>query len=230
MATLATGKTWVSGDEVTPAGLNNMVNNATISGIVNADIASAADIAGSKLADGGVTAAKLASTLDLTGKAVTMPIGSVNAAALATDAVETAKIKGGAVSAGKLDGAQTGSAPIFGVRAWVNFNGLNDSSNAASLTNTNRFIRASGNVSSVLRNALGDYTVNFTTAMPNANYAVCVVTTGNDAGNYNLMAVLKGSRNGGATNKTAASVTIEIGDPGSSNSYDAADISVMIVG
>lgn len=60
MATLATGKTWVSGDEVTPAGLNNMVNNATISGIVNADIASAADIAGTKLADAAVSPEKLA--------------------------------------------------------------------------------------------------------------------------------------------------------------------------
>lgn len=49
--------------------------------------------------------------------------------------------------------------PQFGVRAWVNFNG------------TNGAIRASGNVSSVTRNAAGDYTINFTTAMPDANYA-----------------------------------------------------------
>lgn len=33
-------------------------------------------------------------------------------------------------------------------------------------------IRASGNVSSVADNGTGDYTVNFTTAMPDANYAV----------------------------------------------------------
>jgi hypothetical protein len=32
-------------------------------------------------------------------------------------------------------------------------------------------IRASGNVSSVTKNGTGDYTVNFTTAMPDANYA-----------------------------------------------------------
>jgi hypothetical protein len=52
-----------------------------------------------------------------------------------------------------------GSAPIYACRAWVNFNGTNGS------------IRASGNVSSVTRNGTGDYTVNFTTAMPDANYA-----------------------------------------------------------
>ena len=50
--------------------------------------------------------------------------------------------------------------PEFKCRAWVNFNGTNGS------------IRASGNVSSVTRNGTGNYTVNFTTAMPDANYAV----------------------------------------------------------
>ena len=33
-------------------------------------------------------------------------------------------------------------------------------------------IRASGNVSSITDNGTGDYTVNFTTAMPDANYAM----------------------------------------------------------
>ena len=57
--------------------------------------------------------------------------------------------------------AATGSAPIFACRAWVNFNG----SGGASIT-------ASGNVSSVTRNSTGVYTVNFATALPDANYAV----------------------------------------------------------
>jgi hypothetical protein len=50
-------------------------------------------------------------------------------------------------------------------RAWVNFNGT---------TNTGGFctIRGSFNVTSVADNATGDYTVNFTTAMPDANYSV----------------------------------------------------------
>jgi hypothetical protein len=50
-------------------------------------------------------------------------------------------------------------------RAWVNFNGT---------TNVGGFctIRASFNVTSVADNGTGDYTVNFTTAMPDANYAV----------------------------------------------------------
>ena len=35
-----------------------------------------------------------------------------------------------------------------------------------------RYIRASGNVSSITDNGTGDYTVNFTTAMPDADYMV----------------------------------------------------------
>jgi hypothetical protein len=55
----------------------------------------------------------------------------------------------------------TGSAPAYLCRAWVNFNG----------TTSPGTIRASGNVSSVTRNGTGNYTVNFTTAMPDLNYA-----------------------------------------------------------
>ena len=50
-------------------------------------------------------------------------------------------------------------APIYACRAWVNFNGIGTVA-----------IRASGNVSSITDNGTGDYTVNFTTAMPDVNY------------------------------------------------------------
>jgi len=50
--------------------------------------------------------------------------------------------------------------PQFGCRAWVNFNGTGTVA-----------IRGSGNVSSITDNGTGDYTVNFTTAMPDANYS-----------------------------------------------------------
>lgn len=57
----------------------------------------------------------------------------------------------------------SGSAPSYSARAWVNFNGTGTVA-----------IRASGNVSSITDNGVGLYTVNFTTAMPDANYAVAV--------------------------------------------------------
>lgn len=54
----------------------------------------------------------------------------------------------------------SGSAPVYACRAWVNFNGKGTIA-----------IRSSGNVSSLTDNAVGSYTVNFTNAMPDANYA-----------------------------------------------------------
>jgi hypothetical protein len=54
----------------------------------------------------------------------------------------------------------------------VNFDGTKDTTGATSTANTNRLIRASGNVTSVLRNGAGDYTITFTTPMSDANYNV----------------------------------------------------------
>ena len=55
----------------------------------------------------------------------------------------------------------SGEAPIYACRAWVNFNGTGTVA-----------IRASGNVSSITDNGVGDYTVNFTVAMPDVNHSV----------------------------------------------------------
>jgi hypothetical protein len=52
-------------------------------------------------------------------------------------------------------------ATAYGCRAWVNFNGTGTVA-----------IRASGNVTSITDNGTGDYTVNFTTAMPDVNYSI----------------------------------------------------------
>jgi len=54
----------------------------------------------------------------------------------------------------------TGDAPLYACRAWVQFDGLGTVS-----------ISGSGNVSSITDNGTGDYTVNFSTAMPDENYA-----------------------------------------------------------
>ena len=63
-------------------------------------------------------------------------------------------------------------ATAYGCRAWVNFNGTGTVA-----------IRASGNVSSITDSGAGDYTVNFTNAMPDANY--CTNATGtHDSGSY----------------------------------------------
>ena len=76
-----------------------------------------------------------------------------------TSATERMRI----TSAGQLRTTVTGTTMMddYGCRAWVNFNG---SGTVA--------IRASGNVSSITDNGVGDYTMNFSTAMPDANYSI----------------------------------------------------------
>jgi hypothetical protein len=61
-------------------------------------------------------------------------------------------------------------------KAWVNFDGTNAFSPNPSTT----AIRASFNVSSITDSGTGDYTVNFTTAMTDANYSF--LATSNDGG------------------------------------------------
>ena len=75
-------------------------------------------------------------------------------------------------------------ATAYGCRAWVNFNGTGTVA-----------IRASGNVSSITDNGTGDYTVNFTTAMPDGNYSA-TQSVGNN--NYGVMGIPA------ATNSTSA--------------------------
>jgi len=68
----------------------------------------------------------------------------------------------GTITAPMLDGGQTGSAPALAVRAYVNISG----------TASPASIAGSVNVSSVTDNGVGHYTVNFTTNMTAATYAV----------------------------------------------------------
>lgn len=69
----------------------------------------------------------------------------------------------------------------YGCRAWVNFNGT---------TNVGGFctVRASGNVTTVADNGTGDYTINFTTAMPDANYACITSSNYGSSNNFTVTA------------------------------------------
>lgn len=78
-------------------------------------------------------------------------------------------------------------ATAYGCRAWVNFNGTGTVA-----------IRASGNVSSISDNGTGDYTVNFTNALPDANYAISV----NGRINAGAIGVLLANANAFASNAT----------------------------
>ena len=96
---------------------------------------------------------------------VTFPAGGLgNTAGAVVGTTDTQTLTNKTLTTPNIDSAQfatvSGTAPIYPCRAWVNFNGTSTVA-----------IRGSGNVSSITDNGTGDYTVNFTTAMSDANYA-----------------------------------------------------------
>ncbi len=71
----------------------------------------------------------------------------------------------------KFDSGFGSVATAYGCRAWVNFNGTGTVA-----------IRDSANVSSITDNGAGNYTVNFTTAISDANYSTVVTGTFSETG------------------------------------------------
>ena len=111
-----------------------------------------------------------------------------------------------------------GSAPIYACRAWVNFNGVHNT------------IVGSGNVSSITDNGTGDYTINFTTAMQDANYAISGNATqneGSSSSSANTLS-LKNATNGVLANKSTTSFTIVTVDNSSDAYFDSNNVSVAV--
>jgi hypothetical protein len=99
------------------------------------------------------------------GTAAISPTGALTINPTAASTMNNVAIGGTTALAGRFTDLSFNSgygsvATAYGCRAWVNFNGTGTIA-----------IRASGNVSSITDGGTGIYTVNFTVAMPNANFA-----------------------------------------------------------
>lgn len=97
-------------------------------------------------------------------------------------------------------------------KAWVNFNGTGTVA-----------IRAAFNVSSITDNGTGNYTVNFTTALPDANYALSGLTSGG----YNGGNAWVGSADGTQGTKTVSACQVRTTVDGSgtgSGAFDPIDV------
>jgi hypothetical protein len=106
------------------------------------------------------------------------------------------------------DAAGTGPVTLTGqyaAKAWVNFNGTGTVA-----------IRESGNVTSITDNGTGNYTVNFTTALTDANYSLTVTGTYGSANGFN----------GTAPTATAAVVQTYVTTDGSNQ--DSAHVAVTV--
>ena len=81
--------------------------------------------------------------------------------------------------------ARFDSVPSYSAKAWVNFNGTGTVA-----------IRASGNVSSITDNGTGNYTVNFTTAMVDADYCANITYGNNSGSSLQLRSITRGTTTG----------------------------------
>ena len=141
-------------------------------------------------------------------KTITVP--AADTTMVGTDSIQTLSNKtfSGAQTFGTASLAEpSGSAPLYMCRAWVNFNGTGTVA-----------IRASGNVTSITDNGVGDYTVNFTNAMPDINYAVA--TNASDLSNSGRQSCPKAIATG--------SVRVTTTDtPGLTNDYTYVAVSIF---
>ena len=109
-------------------------------------------------------------------------------------------------------------ATAYGVRAWVNWNGVSGAS-----------IRGSGNVSSVTRNGTGDYTINFATALPDANYGATGTSCGRITTDMSWNTSIKGTATTGATLKTTTQLEVQTGSMANGGVSDIAEINYTIL-
>jgi hypothetical protein len=96
-------------------------------------------------------------------------------------------------------GLGSGSAPMYTCRAWVKFDGTGTVA-----------IGGSGNVSSITDNGTGDYTINYTTAMDDTNYATLLTTINNSGANASIVSGLTG----GIYSTSAVRVSVHVNASG----------------
>lgn len=158
----------------------------------------------SSILDGAITNDKISATaaIALSKLAVgALPAGITIATANIVDAnVTTAKIADAAVTAPKLSGAQTGTAPVYGVRAWANFNATTnaDVSGTFSRSGTTVTITVTGHGLLAGNLVFVDYTAGTGTVAPDGLYVVASVT---DANVFTVTSAASASGTGTATLK-----------------------------
>tara|TARA_R110000868_G_scaffold411452_2_gene704209 strand:+ start:185 stop:1270 length:1086 start_codon:yes stop_codon:yes gene_type:complete len=210
--------------------------NTDISGLGTMSTATASDYSTTTVADGlyyplasnpagYLTSAPVSSVAGRTG-AVTLAVADVSGAA----AIDSQAFTGTpSLPTGTTAVTQTladnstklattayvdGSIPANSVKAWVNFNGTGTVA-----------IRASMNVSSITDNSTGNYTINFTTALADANYAMVGSGTAATDGTNIDVGFFAATTNFTPSTKTTSAARIIV-TRGSLTVTDVADIGV----
>lgn len=131
----------------------------------------------------------------------------------------------GSVLTDTVQSSTAATAPVFKdgngtqigtlCRAWVNFNGTGTVA-----------INASFNVSSITDNGTGDYTVNFTNAMPDANYSFVAVCSASYSASNTMTNI---ATNGSTTESAPSTTAMRFTNSGwNGTEYDAKYVSVAV--
>lgn len=164
------------------------------------------------VASGGTGATTASAARTNLGLVIGTNVLAPNGSAASLTSIPAAQLTGDVASARITNALNaTGSAPIYAIRAWVNFNGTGTVA-----------IRASGNVSSITDNGVGSYSINFTTAMPDANYST-YPSCSNDGSGANIPGSVSVN-----TGQTASQVTVQVRDSASAN-VDRTVVNVHVV-
>jgi hypothetical protein len=140
---------------------------------------------------------------------------SLTSATLVANSVGTTQITNGSVTASKLGTNEQKQI----CKAWVNFDGS---------LSTPITPRAQYNVSSVTKNGTGDYTVNFATAMADANYSVSLATITSSFNDFRP--IVQGSTTTSSMTQSSVRV-VNTNTTGASSSYqDCVMFSVQVFG
>ena len=141
------------------SGTGTFNNNMLLNGNVVLNAANYNDYAPTKTGGG----ASGTWGINVTGNAATATNATtaVNANYATSAGSATTAVNANYATSATMLSTASGAAPSYSARAWVNFNGTGTVA-----------IRNSGNVSSITDHGVGDYTVNFTTAMPDADYVI----------------------------------------------------------
>lgn len=221
--------TWVEYDGT----VFQLVNNIVIGGSVTSATITGSTITGGTIdslatplpvASGGTASSTAATAFDTLKQAATdtyTGVVELATSAEATAGTDTTRVVTPATLRSAVN--TTGTAPIYAPRAWVVFNGSGVIA-----------IRASGNVTSITDNGVCDYTINFTTAMPSANYAA--VASASSVATYELICMIPGAYTAGSVASPPAPTTTAIrmcvvgAQPGNTPAVDPTYVSVVIIG
>jgi hypothetical protein len=204
MGVVNTTKTFATNEVITSTLMNNIIDQTTFTndaisggtltvtgagqlkvGSITSNELAADSVTANAIASGVITNVKISATaaISLSKLAVeALPVGITVATANILDAnVTTAKILDANVTAPKLSGAQTGTAPIFGVRAWANFDSMANSDVAGtfSRSGTTVTVTITGHGLIVGNLIFIDFAVGTGTVAPDGLYVVATVTDAN---------------------------------------------------